>query len=32
MPRNVPSDLATHLAGPATTTCYLLKITPIDAD
>lgn len=31
MPRNVPSALAAHLAGAATTTCYLLKVTPLKA-
>ena len=28
MSRNVPTALAAHLAGPATTVCYLLKIVP----
>lgn len=31
MPRNVPSQLATHLALPTTTICRLLKISPLQA-
>jgi hypothetical protein len=31
MSRNVPTALAAHLAGPATTVCYLLKIMPVRA-
>jgi hypothetical protein len=30
MPRNVPPQLASHLAESATTACYLLKIRPVE--